>query len=243
MTRIFSKEKRKGMSLIKKSYQVVADGLQKMIEEGILQPGARLKTIDKLAEQYGVGKSTIREALSQLKARGLIESRQGEGTFVKQDATDALKALPALLISNREELTHLLQVRKIIESGCAELAALHHDEHDEKTLREILDNMMISRDNEEMGRIYDIQFHMAIAHATKNPFLRNIMESISEAMNQTIRDYRNLWLYSKDGSSTRLYQEHSEIFEAIRSRDPKKARRMTEKHLARVEKALEAGLL
>jgi GntR family transcriptional repressor for pyruvate dehydrogenase complex len=231
------------MSLMKKSYQIVAEDLQKQIEEGALQPGARLKTIDKLAEQYGVGKSTIREALSQLKARGLIQSRQGEGTFVKNDATAALKKLPELTVSNHKELTHLLQVRKIIEAGCAEIAATAHDEQDEARLREILNNMAISSDNEEMCRIYDIQFHMAIAQATKNPFLQNMMESISEVMNYTIRDSRNLWLYSKDGSTNRLYQEHYEIFEAIRNRDTKKARRMLEKHLTRVEKALEANLI
>ncbi|GEN36617.1 FadR/GntR family transcriptional regulator [Aneurinibacillus danicus] len=231
------------MSLIKKSYQIVAEDLQKMIEEGMLKPGARIKTIDKLAEQYGVGKSTIREALSQLKARGLVESRQGEGTFVKSDATAALKKLSTLTVSNHQELTHLLQVRKIIETGCAEIAALAHDEKDEAMLREIVNNMALCGDNEEMSRIYDIQFHMAIARATKNPFLNNMMESISEVMNYTIRDSRNLWLYSKDGSASRLYQEHMEIFEAIRSRDPKKARRMLERHLTRVEKALEANLL
>lgn len=231
------------MSLMKKSYQIVAEDLQKLIEEGILTPGARLKTIDKLAEQYGVGKSTIREALSQLKARGLIESRQGEGTFVKNSAVTALQQLPVLTVGNREELVHLLQVRKIIETGCAEIAAIAHDEQDEAELKEVLTNMAISGDNEEMSRIYDIQFHIAIAKASKNPFLKNMMDSISEVMNYTIRDSRNLWLYSKDGSANRLYQEHYEIFEAIRSRDPKKARRMLEKHLNRVEKALEANLL
>ncbi|MED0668952.1 FadR/GntR family transcriptional regulator [Aneurinibacillus aneurinilyticus] len=231
------------MSLIKKSYQIVAEDLQRMIEEGMLQPGERLKTIDKLAEHYGVGKSTIREALSQLKAKGLITSRQGEGTFVQRNAAAALKDLPTLPVSNLQELTHLLQVRKVIEGGCAEIAALAHDGQDEATLQDILNNMAASGDNEEMARIYDIQFHMAIAQATKNPFLKNMMESISGVMNYTIRDSRNLWVYSKDGSPKRLYQEHLEIFEAILSRDTKKARRTMEKHLARVEKALEEHLI
>lgn len=131
----------------------------------------------------------------------------------------------------------------MIEGGCAEIAALAHDGQDEATLRDILNNMAASGDNEEMARIYDIQFHMAIAQATKNPFLKNMMESISGVMNYTIRDSRNLWVYSKDGSPKRLYQEHLEIFEAILSRDTKKARRTMEKHLARVEKALEEHLI
>jgi GntR family transcriptional repressor for pyruvate dehydrogenase complex len=229
--------------LMKKSYEIVADELQKMIEEGLLAPGTRLKTIDQLAEQYGVGKSTIREALSQLKARGLIESRQGAGTYVKSNATAALHELPPLIVNNKKELMHLLQVRKIVETGCAELAALYHDEEDESNLRHIVNNMAISDDNEEMSRIYDIQFHMAIAKATKNPFLQKMMESVSDVMNKTIRDSRNLWIYSKDGSSKRLYQEHHEIVEAICARDAKKARRLLEKHLTRVEKSLEENLI
>ncbi len=91
--RLFWRAEWIGVGLIKKSYQVVAEELLKMIENGLLKPGDRIPTIDSLAEQYGVGKSTIREALSQLKARGLIEARQGEGTYVKMTASEALRRM------------------------------------------------------------------------------------------------------------------------------------------------------
>ncbi|WP_035101904.1 FadR/GntR family transcriptional regulator [Aneurinibacillus terranovensis] len=226
------------MSLLKKSYQVVAEDLEKMIHEGVLKPGMKIATIDRLAEQYGVGKSTIREALSQLKARGLVESRQGEGTYVQKSAQFALTSMHPLIIGNREELTYLLQVRKIIETGCAELAAQQRDSSDLEKLEDILKKMSVSLENEEISRIYDIHFHMGIAAATKNPFLISMMEGISEAMNHTIRDTRNLWLYSKDESATRLYQEHYEIYAAIKERDAAKAKRLITKHLLRVEHAL-----
>ncbi|WCK55111.1 FadR/GntR family transcriptional regulator [Aneurinibacillus sp. Ricciae_BoGa-3] len=229
------------MSLIKKSYEVVAEDLEKMIEEGIMNPGERIKTIDRLAEQYGVGKSTIREALSQLKARGLIESRQGEGTYVKRSAKVALTTLPPLIAGSAKELTYLLQVRKMIETGCAELAAQAREAEHLAQFEEILESMAVSIENEEMSRIYDIQFHRMIATSTGNPYLIKMMESLSDAMNHTIRDTRNLWLYSRHDSGVRLFQEHCEIYAAIKEQDGAKARDLVTHHLRRVEEALDGS--
>ncbi|BAU29828.1 GntR family transcriptional repressor for pyruvate dehydrogenase complex [Aneurinibacillus soli] len=229
------------MSLIKKSYEVIAEQLEKLVENGSLEPGTRLPTIDRLAEQYQVGKSTIREALSQLKARGLIESRQGEGTFVKKSASAALKAIPPIIASNHEELVKLMQVRQIVESGCAELAAMNRDEADIQRLSSIINSMEAALTDEEMSRLYDIEFHIAIAYATKNQYLQNMMESISEALNLTIRDSRNLWLYENESTTARLYHEHLEVFEAIQNQDSGEARRLIEQHLIRVRQVLETS--
>jgi len=226
------------MVLTKKNYQIVADEIGRMIAEGMLRPGDKIATIDRLAEQFGVGKSTVREALSQLKARNLIEARQGEGTYVKKNAAAAMASLPPLLSSPPDELLHLLQVRKVIESGCAELAALHRDEHDLTLLEQILEKMSLSVNSEESSRLVDIQFHTAIAAATKNPYLTAMMNSLSEAMNASIRDSRNLWLYARGDSSVRLWQEHQEIYQAIRDRDPEAARSRLLRHLEQVEQAL-----
>jgi GntR family transcriptional regulator, transcriptional repressor for pyruvate dehydrogenase complex len=230
------------MGLMRKSYEIVADDLEQMIENGALKPGDKLQTIDKLAEQYGVGKSTIREALSQLKARGLVESKQGEGTFVKKNANVTLKEIPILLTGDPAELYQLLQTRTIVETGCAALAALHHDEQDILFIEDILSKMASSLGQEDLSRMYDIQFHKAIASATKNPFLKQIMESVSEAMNPTIRDSRTLWLYKKEGTLTQLYGEHRDIFEAISSRNPVRARTLMEQHLNNVKSALDSHL-
>lgn len=232
------------MSLIKKSYEVIAEQIEKLIEDGTLEPGTRLPTIDRLAEQYNVGKSTVREALSQLKARGLIESRQGEGTYVEKSASAALKAIPPIIASNHEDLVKLMQVRQIVESGCAELAALNRDEDDLLRLSSIIANMEDALQDEERSRMYDIEFHIAIAYATKNHYLQNMMESISEALNLTIRDSRNLWIYQgedkKDGTTSRLYHEHYEIFKAIQNKDSHGARSLLTQHLVRVRQVLES---
>ncbi|QSO51033.1 FadR family transcriptional regulator [Alicyclobacillus curvatus] len=226
------------MSLTRKTSEIVADDLEKQIEEKSLEPGDRLPTIDQLAIQYGVGKSTIREALSQLKARGLIQPRQGEGTFVSQDAQGALANIPLRLSGDVGELMQLLHVRRLIEGGCAATAAQEADDQDLLRLQNILKKMEAAVDNEELSRLYDIQFHMGIAQASKNPFLLRIMETMSDAMNATIRDSRWLWLYKGQQQTRQLYLDHLSIYEAIANRDAALAQRRIEAHLDNVTEAL-----
>ena len=232
------------MGLVRKTSEVVADDLQRQISDGSLKSGDRLPTIDQLAIQYGVGKSTIREAISQLKARGLVQPRQGEGTFVTQSADFALQSanhalgnIP-LLTGNPEELIQLLQVRRLIEGGCAAAAAESGTEDDMLRMANIIHKMEDAMDNEEMSRLYDIQFHMAIAKASGNPFLLKIMETISEALNQTIRDSRSLWLYRGQQQTRQLYMDHLGIYQAIRDRDDVRAKERIEDHLDNVSAAL-----
>ncbi|QSO47631.1 FadR/GntR family transcriptional regulator [Alicyclobacillus mengziensis] len=226
------------MSLTRKTSEIVADDLEQQIREKSLQPGDRLPTIDQLAIQYGVGKSTIREALSQLKARGLIQPRQGEGTFVSQDAKGALSNIPLSLSGDPGELIQLLNVRRLIEGGCAATAATEADEQNLLRLQNILKKMEAAVDNEELSRLYDIQFHMAIAEASKNPFLVRIMETMSDAMNATIRDSRSLWLYKSQQQNRQLYLHHLSIYEAIRLHDKELAQQRIEAHLDDVTEAL-----
>lgn len=226
------------MSLVRKTSEIVADDLEKQIKEGSLKPGDRIPTIDQLAVQYGVGKSTVREALSQLKARGFIQPRQGEGTFVKQDAKGALSNIPLPLSGDPEALVQLLEVRQLIEGGCAAAAAKHADEQDLLRLFNILKKMEAAIDNEELSRLYDIQFHMGIAQASKNPFLVKIMETMSEAMNATIRDSRSLWMYESQQQNMQLYLDHKSIYDAISESNSELAQLRISAHLDNVVAAL-----
>ncbi|KPV42782.1 FadR/GntR family transcriptional regulator [Alicyclobacillus ferrooxydans] len=237
------------MGLVRKTSEVVADDLERQISDGSLKSGDQLPTIDQLAIQYGVGKSTIREAISQLKARGLVQPRQGEGTFVTPNANDALQHanhalgnIPLALTGNPEELIQLLQVRRLIEGGCVVAAAESADETDMLRMANIVHKMQDAVDNEEMSRLYDIQFHMEIAKASRNPFLLKIMETISEALNQTIRDSRSLWLYRGQQQNHQLYLDHRSIYEAIHDRDAALAKQRIEAHLDNVSAALKEYL-
>lgn len=225
------------MSLSKKSYEIIAEELQRIIESGLIKPGEKLDTIENLAKEYHVGRSTIREALSQLKARGLVESRQGGGTYVTSPAPHG-SPFQDYAISNRMELTQLLQVRKILEVGSIELAAQLRSPSDIEELQRILLHMKDAIGNEEISQVYDVNFHLAIAKATQNPLLQSMMEGIASVMTRTIRETRKLWLYSKKESADRLFEEHQRMLQAIINHDPEGGASVMREHLSQVESVL-----
>ncbi|MBO9609697.1 MAG: FadR family transcriptional regulator [Paenibacillaceae bacterium] len=227
------------MNLNKKNYDIITDELRRIIEAGLIKPDEKLDSIHQLAAQYRVGRSTVREALSQLKALGLIESRQGGGTYVRKPGHKPQAVLELLQTSNAE-LSQLLQVRKILEVGAAELAAKHRSAEDVDALGKIIGQMRDAVGNEEISQIYDTNFHLAIAKAAGNPMLETIMAHISAAMFRTVPDSRRLWLYGGEDADGTLFEEHRMLFEAIRDGDPQLAIATMAKHLAQVENALQS---
>ncbi|WP_167577407.1 FadR/GntR family transcriptional regulator [Ammoniphilus sp. YIM 78166] len=225
------------MSLTKKSYEIIAEELQRLIESGLIKPGDKLDSIESLAKEYHVGRSTIREALSQLKAKGLIESRQGGGTYVTS-AISSMSPFQDLPVDNPLELSQLLQVRKIVEVGCIELASKLRTQSDIEELERILNQMKDAIGNEEISQVYDVNFHLAIAKATQNPFLLAMMESISTVMSRTIRDTRNLWLYSRKETAARLFEEHQQMLKCIISQNGEAGMIVMRDHLSKVETVL-----
>jgi GntR family transcriptional regulator, transcriptional repressor for pyruvate dehydrogenase complex len=226
------------MSLNKKNYEIIAEELERIIESGIIKPGEKLDTIENLAKQYHVGRSTIREALSNLKARGLIESRQGGGTYVMNHPLQAIDSLQNLQTTNKTELVQIMQVRKIIEVGTIELAAMYRTKENLDELERIVQQMGETTGSEEVTQIYDVNFHVAIARASQNPLLVTVLESISATMIHTIRESRKLWMYSEQSSNNRLLDEHRKMYEAIKEQDPKKAVNIMKTHLGKVEGVL-----
>lgn len=110
-----------------------------MIRSGSLKPGEQLDSIQQLAENFQVGRPAIREALSALSSMGLIEIKQGEGTFVKTfDPAIMNHPLSAALLMDQDNIKHLLEVRKILESGTAEVAAKKRTEENLIELKDML---------------------------------------------------------------------------------------------------------
>ncbi|TRY26973.1 FadR family transcriptional regulator [Brevibacillus sp. LEMMJ03] len=220
------------MFLHKKNYEIIAEELQRIIESGLLKPGDKLDTIENLAKQYHVSRSTIREALSHLKALGLIESRQGGGTFVKSPPFQSAETM--LHLNNPQvELLQIMQVRKILEIGCVELAAANRTDENIEELERILKQMKEALGNEEISHLYDVNFHLAIARSTQNPILQSLMENFASSLFRTMQDIRKLWLHTE--SAMKLYEEHKLLVEAIKNRDAKRGMELMAKHLQRSE--------
>ncbi len=223
----------------KKIYEEVSEILHEKIRAGVLKPGDRLDSVEQLAEQLQVSRSAVREALSALKAMGLIEIKQGSGTFVKSVPPNRLDfPLSTAMLSNKLDIARLLEVRKIIEVGAAASAAINRTEQDIQAMVQILDDMKQAHGDGELGEKVDYQFHVAIATASQNPLLATILDQISGLMIDTMKETRRIWLYSKKTTSEQLYEEHMNIFLAIQQQNEESAKQAMTFHLSNVEKVL-----
>lgn len=216
--------------------------LKKQMDEGQLLPGDRLSSVVDLAAQYNVGRSTIREALSALKAMGLLKIKQGGGTFVKVPPPEASPVHPMQQYADLWEgraasLRHVLEVRRVLETGCAALAAKHRTDADLAGFRKLLQDMEQSNDEHFIEQI-DVKFHQQIAAATHNPLLHDLMESLSHKLHESMKDMRALWFYAERSSAQRLLQEHMRIYEAIEQQDAGEATARMELHISKVEQVL-----
>ncbi len=224
----------------KKIYEEVSDELYEMIRSGSLKPGEQLDSIQQLAENFQVGRPAIREALSALSSMGLIEIKQGEGTFVKTfDPAIMNHPLSAALLMDQDNIKHLLEVRKILESGTAEVAAKKRTEENLIELKDMLFNMEKVSDDEELSDKADISFHVAVANASQNELLITLMNHVSELMTEKMRDIRRVALYSEEMTLKQLYQQHVRIYDAIAAQDEDGARSAMLFHLQSVEESLD----
>lgn len=223
----------------KKIYEEVAEAILHMIQTGQLKPGDKLDSVQQLAENFQVGRAAIREALTALRAMGLIEMKQGEGTYVREfDPAMLSFPISAAILMSKEDVAHLLEVRKLLEVGAAGLAARKRTEEDLRAMQSALAQMREVIGDEELGEKADFLFHMAIAEATKNPLLVSLMNNVSGMMMETMRETRRIWLFAKQTTTEQLLEDHIAIFEAIREQNIELAQERMKDHLGHVEKVL-----
>jgi GntR family transcriptional repressor for pyruvate dehydrogenase complex len=220
-----------------KGSDIVLAHLKQQIMSGEYSPGSRLPTVVELSKGFNVGRSTIREALSGLKAMGWIEIRHGGGTFVSQQLPSE-ETFSADLFTKTESLQEVLDVRTFIESGCASLAAKNHTAADLVELQRILEHMASVLDDERSGEQADVVFHLQIAQATHNSLFIQMMESLSSRLQESMGVSRRLWFFAERASVDRLLQEHRGIYQAIRDRNEALASKRMMEHIAKVDSIL-----
>ncbi|WP_307321442.1 FadR/GntR family transcriptional regulator [Evansella vedderi] len=222
-----------------KIYEIVANKIKEKIKNGELKPGDKLETVEQMAKSYGVGRSAIREALTTLRGMGLIEMKQGEGTFVKEyDYSHFIPSKDSLLLLDKKELRDLFEVRKILETSTAFIAAQNRNKDDLTLIKNALDKMTTAVDNEEQVERADVEFHLAIAEATHNSFLIELMHHISDALFSTMRESRRFWQSSEKLTLQRLYLEHESIYHAIVDQNSELAKEIMQSHLEKVKGGL-----
>ncbi|ARF16997.1 FadR/GntR family transcriptional regulator [Sporosarcina ureae] len=223
----------------KKIYEEVADALLEMIRSGELRPGDKLESVQQLAESFSVGRSAIREALTSLRAVGLIEMKQGEGTFVKEFSSEDLAfPLQSAILMSQQDVDHLLGVRKVLEVGAATNAALNRSNEDLEKMEAALRNMKEHAGDILLGEKTDLDFHFAIAEATGNALLVTLMNHVAGLIGESMRETRRICLFTDAATVDRLHEEHEAIYLAIKEQQPEEAAIHMQGHLVNVENVL-----
>ncbi|WOC13431.1 FadR/GntR family transcriptional regulator [Gordonia sp. MP11Mi] len=211
----------------------VIEILRDAISEGRWPVGTKLPVEAELATEYGISRTTLRQAIQALVHVGLLETIQGNGTFVR--GTVELDAVLSRYLAGESE-TAVLEVRLALETTAAALAAERAtSEQIEAIIRAIGD-----ADDAIAGGLSDAvastRVHAAIVSASSNPILRHFYEVLEAATTRTMRET------SSPEPPERFQDDHRGIVQAIRDRDPDEARRLAHEHLMPViEAAREAG--
>ena len=156
----------------------VFEQLKDLIFRGHLKPGERLMNERELAQNLGVSRPTVREAINKMVAMHLLEHRQGQGTFVNLPPTSAEQnPLAAVINGQNASLMDLLEVRLGLECNAVALAARRASGEDIREIAQRVEEMAAAIREGNLGSDADISFHMAIAYATKNVVQIHIMKS------------------------------------------------------------------
>ncbi|SDI14711.1 FadR/GntR family transcriptional regulator [Alteribacillus bidgolensis] len=227
----------------KKISEIVREQIEEMIKRGDVQPGEKLDSVVQLADQFQVSRSAVREALSALRAVGIVTIKQGEGTFVNNyDFSSVLDPMKPERIISKKEMLELFEIRKIMEVGAAELAAVKRTEEHLKNIGNALQDMLRASGEDNVGEASDVAFHLAIAEASKNNLMLDVMNQLSDTLRKSMFESRRVWLFSEKQTLKRLYEEHELIYLAIKAEDAGQARTAMLKHLTNVEQTLIKGL-
>ncbi|CAM2168994.1 GntR family transcriptional regulator, transcriptional repressor for pyruvate dehydrogenase complex [Paraburkholderia sacchari] len=208
--------------------RIYSDILSRIIE-GEYKEGERLPTEHMLAERFATSRPTVREALAQLRADGIIATRHGSGTTVmRRPDPDVRRFAPLETLS---DIRRCYEYRVVVEAGAAALAAQKADDADVAAIRHEWDNLQTIVETSGIGAKDDFAFHMAVARASKNQFFITALSGIQEQMVFSMNLSRNLSLVKSIERQRIVQQEHLEVLEAIQAHDSERASRAMRDHL------------
>lgn len=201
--------------------------LEWIVKRG-LQPGDKLPAERELVRQLNVSRPVVREALTRLKAMGVIERHQGRGSFITSFPVQlVVEQLQMQASSQQEWMMHVWEVRRLLETQIAGLAAKRRTETDLARMEEALAGMEAAMESGKDPAADDERFHLFLTHASKNPVLIRLMMGVSSLVSESVR--RAL---AQPGRPRESLQEHREILRAVRDGDVTAACQAMERHLA-----------
>jgi GntR family transcriptional repressor for pyruvate dehydrogenase complex len=225
----------------KRLYEEIVEQINRLITEGKLKPGDKLLAERELADQFQVSRASVREAIRTLEMLGVIDIRPGEGTFVRSSgADDIIRPLAMFLAVERASLFDMYEMRRIFETATAGLAAERASLEEIDQINGALEGMRerLNVKDPEKGEEFDVSFHYAVAEATHNTLLIKLFKTVAEEFHKANSVARRRLYLHKAENAQKLIDQHTGIFEAIRSRSPEAASRAMLEHLSFAEEEL-----
>lgn len=217
--------------------EVVVEQLREMIHRGELRPGDRLPPERDLAKLLGVSRPTLRAGIRSLAAVGVLQSRQGAGTFVVQsDGQPTLDGSPLRLMASLHGFTsaEMFEARLTLEMSVAGFAAERATGDHLATMAEEVASMYAALEDPEQFLVHDVRFHQAIATASGNRILTALMNMVSKIL----FDIR-IKTVKRATDLKESVEMHRTIYNAIRKRDPEAARAAMREHLISAKRGWE----
>lgn len=211
--------------------------LASIIENQALEVGDRLPAERKLCEMLAISRTRLRELLKQLTAQGLIETKIGSGTFLKQNPSmwridTNLNQLGKLLAQDPDYRFDVQEARAVLEGGTAWYAALRATDEEKANIRAAYETL---QHYQQMGDLVsaadaDANFHLAIAEASHNVVLIQLMRNVFELLHHNVVLARNK-MYTETVMAEQLNLQHKELLNAIENKDAEYALKSVQRHI------------
>ena len=214
-------------------YEQIVDQIEQLILSNELKINDRLPPERVLAEQFGVSRTAVREAVKALREKGLLEVYPGRGTFVTDTTSQSMRDSLNLMLKMGRTEEDLIEVREILEPEIAALAAERLDPADLDELSAALDMLDAAQDDADAFVEADLNFHLSLAKATANIVLFNLVHSLVDLEREQFRRS-----FSVAGNAQRTSREHRIIFSALVEGDAQAARDSMRCHLRRIRQEI-----
>ena len=212
-------------------YEQIVKQIEESVLKGTLKAGDQLPAERELAEQFGVSRTAVREAIKALGEKGLVESYSGRGTFITNGTSQAIRQSLDLMMrmGQVEGSAHLAEVRSILEPEIAALAAERAEAQHLESMREAVNVMDSAMENAEAFIEADLDFHLALAEGAGNPLILSLIDSIVGLLRE-----QRMRIFQADGGPARGQYHHKRILKAVETHDAERARQAMRAHLKQV---------
>jgi GntR family transcriptional repressor for pyruvate dehydrogenase complex len=215
-------------------YEQIIKQIQDQILQGSLRPGDQLPSERELADNFGVSRTAVREAIKALQEKGLVEIQVGKGTFI----TDGVDGMSQVMrdslswiveIGSKNGMFDLVQIREVLEPGITEIAAQKATAKEIEAMQHAVQVMDSSMNDADLFVEADLEFHMALARATQNLLLIVLLDPIVDLLREQRKQ-----IFRVEGGPQRGQKHHKQILKMVMAHDGAAARKAMIKHLKQV---------